>query len=80
MYEHNVIMAWYILSNCYFITVTVHETTKERVTAPISHSWVNNVGSPIIQVGSLSRSGLMAPKAEIVETIKLKSTPKKGGE
>lgn len=49
MYVYNVITP-FILSNCYFISVTVHETSKGRVIAPISHSWVKNDGSPIIRV------------------------------
>ena len=60
MYVYSVITP-FILSNCYFISVTVHETSKGRVTSPISHSWVKNDGSTIIKDGSLCRSGLVAP-------------------
>ena len=72
MYEHNVIMAWYILSNCYFISVTEHETTKHVVTVPISISWVKNQLIRIIEVGSLCPSGLMSPQALLVHLIKVK--------
>ena len=35
----------------------MHEISKGRVTSSISHSWVKNDGSLIIQVDSLCRSG-----------------------
>ena len=60
MYVYNIITP-FILGNCYFISVTVRETSKGRVTSPISHSWVKNDGSPIVKDGSLCRSGLVAP-------------------
>ena len=72
MYEHNVIMACYILSNCYFIFVTEHETTKSVVTVPISVSWVKNQLMRIIAVGSCCPSGLMSPQAFLVHLVKVK--------
>ena len=72
MYVYNVITPWYILSNCYFISVTEHETSKGVVTAPISVSWVPNQLIRIIEVGSWCVSGLMGPNAWLVETIPVK--------